>query len=70
MTNSNQGLRLRTTIVIESENAKDLTNALQHAVDLAQARVMLMSFGPKKKGGASISVRTTRVRRQTSRKGT
>lgn len=59
---SNKPVRLRVTMTVEAGSQKDLEEALTRAASLGRARPMLMSFGSKKKGGPTISVRTTRVR--------
>lgn len=57
-------VRLRTAIVIESGSQKDLEEALNTASGLAKAKVLLMSFGSKRKDGPTISVRTTTLRKK------
>lgn len=63
-TKSGTAIRLRTTIVIESESQAQLEEALKQAVGLAESRVMQMSFRASTKDDAAyISVRTTRAKK-------
>lgn len=56
--------RLRTTMVIEADNEKDFEWALGHAVQLARAKVILMSFSKSGDPLTRYSVRTARARKR------
>lgn len=64
-TKTGAAVRLRTTIVIESDSQSELEDALQQASELAKAQVIFMSFrASKKQSAASVCVRTTRAKGQ------
>jgi mannose-1-phosphate guanylyltransferase len=56
--------QLRSTIFIETDTAEKFEECLQHAVNLARAGVMQMTFSLKDDPETRYGVRTTKIRRR------
>jgi hypothetical protein len=61
-TKTGKPVRMRVTLTVEAGTQSDLEKALDEAVKLGKDRYMGIAYHWKRKGGARVSCRTTKVR--------